>query len=675
MRESGIEYDSLGAKHPKSASITPSLNTYPENNWEKAAQSENTTKLKARGSELATPYGPLLNMDSIRLLCIEPGVVGSALECSLETTRLSCPEYSFEAISYVWGDTSKLKHIKIVEGSIKVTRNLYAAILSLRLPYEQRYVWADASCINQEDAQERGHQAKLIRKIYKSAKKVLIWLGPTTKNKAFLAFSAICGIASGGYLNGTRVGQANFYTNGMSTANIPDVPCRDGPPPLNFKIFWTAVQDLFNQNWFWRVWAIQEVSLARETDIIWDNESIAWQHVGLAASRIRRNHHDVLQQYPMDGIFNAYFMYRLSHGTTNLPPLVISFPRLLSLTRHFESTDARDRVYRLLSIQTTDANPSKGDFFIQPDYEKSLQEVYTELAAKVISSENRLSLLSNVRHGEELSNDENWNGWPSWVPSWDKSIIHALSPTEPGPTAAPRVPGYEYTLHITPHNELVVSGHIYANIATVFNPFPAAQSSSSSSTSSAWPVPAYVPDTPAWTTHLSSSTGLATLAMTLTAGNSWYGQPVHNVAAHIADFAAYAMHVGLATSTSTAAAAAAATATSGAAEVNWQRFALAARHACSGRRPFSLTPVTMMMMEDDDDDNVGMDPFWGHGIGPAAMAPGDLLCVLFGFDLPVVLRLVEGSRYRFIGECYVHDLMDGRAVRNPDRRQETFVLI
>lgn len=49
------------------------------------------------------------------------------------------------------------------------------------------------------------------------------------------------------------------------------------------------------------------------------------------------------------------------------------------------------------------------------------------------------------------------------------------------------------------------------------------------------------------------------------------------------------------------------------------------------------------------------------GLGPMPTRKGDLICVLYGCSVPVVLRKV-GGHYVFIGECYVHGLMDGEAL-------------
>jgi hypothetical protein len=49
------------------------------------------------------------------------------------------------------------------------------------------------------------------------------------------------------------------------------------------------------------------------------------------------------------------------------------------------------------------------------------------------------------------------------------------------------------------------------------------------------------------------------------------------------------------------------------------------------------------------------------GLGPGAMQPGDIVCVLFGAGVPYILR-PQDNYYRLVGESYVHGLMDGEAL-------------
>jgi hypothetical protein len=59
------------------------------------------------------------------------------------------------------------------------------------------------------------------------------------------------------------------------------------------------------------------------------------------------------------------------------------------------------------------------------------------------------------------------------------------------------------------------------------------------------------------------------------------------------------------------------------------------------------------------------------GLVPDDADKGDYICILFGCSVPVVLREVKhvptstqdkGTHYEFVGESYVHGMMDGEAV-------------
>jgi hypothetical protein len=52
-----------------------------------------------------------------------------------------------------------------------------------------------------------------------------------------------------------------------------------------------------------------------------------------------------------------------------------------------------------------------------------------------------------------------------------------------------------------------------------------------------------------------------------------------------------------------------------------------------------------------------------YGIAPPKASLNDIVCILFGCSVPVVLRKAAGEdRYIFIGECYVHGVMDGESL-------------
>jgi hypothetical protein len=52
------------------------------------------------------------------------------------------------------------------------------------------------------------------------------------------------------------------------------------------------------------------------------------------------------------------------------------------------------------------------------------------------------------------------------------------------------------------------------------------------------------------------------------------------------------------------------------------------------------------------------------GLAPMAAQVGDILVVLNGCSVPVVFRPGIDGRFQFVGECYIHGMMDGEAVEN-----------
>lgn len=61
------------------------------------------------------------------------------------------------------------------------------------------------------------------------------------------------------------------------------------------------------------------------------------------------------------------------------------------------------------------------------------------------------------------------------------------------------------------------------------------------------------------------------------------------------------------------------------------------------------------------------------GLAPMAAQIEDIICILYGCSVPVVLRPHKGG-FQFVGECYIHGMMDGEAVEQPGYNKEEFGL-
>jgi hypothetical protein len=86
---------------------------------------------------------------------------------------------AYEALSYYWGDSTR-SHTVFVSGnySLGITTNLSEALQYIRNEEKDVILWADAICIDQENLEERSCQVQLMSKIYQTATRVIIWLGP-----------------------------------------------------------------------------------------------------------------------------------------------------------------------------------------------------------------------------------------------------------------------------------------------------------------------------------------------------------------------------------------------------------------------------------------------------------------------------------------------------------------
>ncbi|RMY44430.1 hypothetical protein D0865_10558 [Hortaea werneckii] len=96
----------------------------------------------------------------------------------------NAPPYA--AISYTWGDQTDRTDILINGPAHRVGLNSWYALLQMKYHHEESFLWMDAICINQADAQEKGLQVELMGSIYRNALRVNICIGPHAGDSEFL---------------------------------------------------------------------------------------------------------------------------------------------------------------------------------------------------------------------------------------------------------------------------------------------------------------------------------------------------------------------------------------------------------------------------------------------------------------------------------------------------------
>jgi hypothetical protein len=606
-------------------------------------------------------YQDLPYSDSIRFLKIDPGVGDNPIICSLQLARLDSLSITYEALSYVWGNTWDVEMDIACNGEVKRIRcNLYDALQRIRHPEQSRVIWVDAICIDQSNKQEREHQVQLMGSIYGKAQTVLIWLGRDTRNQAEPAFSVLCSVIKewqNGDLNAEKPSYSIF-------GRLTEPSDLERPPPDSE--LWEAVSQLFNCRWFWRVWVIQEVALAGSASVLWGKGEIQWRWIGLAAAIIRTNDYQIHARHTLAGMYNAYFMYRLSTREDDGNPLRgAAFLDLLRLTRQFEVTDPRDRIYGLLGLLDLGNDQDREILSIRPNYTLPADEIYHRIGMSIVDSSKSLDLLSSVQYHSDHFQSSGWPH-PSWIPQWDTVFTSTLASWDINDnfSASKGFPLQRKDLEAKFPKRLVVSSLVVGEVVKCFTTLLIGLGLDLS--------PLFHPRFKA---YIQSEFGLSLLCKVLTAGRSWYGSLAEENSSQLADFAAYVVDF-LKGSIYP--------------ESNWfgnrrmvsdqadqhqklmkelmnsswlhkladngdrDRFVEAATRVCNSRLLF-ITSTGFL------------------GLGSSIVAEGDVLCVLSGGHLPFVLRPF-GKRYNLVGECYVEGLMQGeiveaavnnRAIENP----------
>ena len=110
---------------------------------------------------------PILGQTTIRLLLIYPRHPHGPVRCALlQTPYHSAPQY--EAISYCWGDPSRVCSIEVNGGRMDITANAFKVLKSRSSIWLPRLVWIDSICINQDDNEEKAQIYMRKRNLFQS---------------------------------------------------------------------------------------------------------------------------------------------------------------------------------------------------------------------------------------------------------------------------------------------------------------------------------------------------------------------------------------------------------------------------------------------------------------------------------------------------------------------------
>ena len=240
-------------------------------------------------------YDPLPESRCLRLIKeIASDATGPHLSCVLESFSLdACPSYS--CLSYTWGpaltsdaesgehtDTARFElNVRAEEaaGDLSINENLFDALCQMSDSSSlssAQYIWIDAICIDQDNLKERSSQVSLMDSIYSGADKVIVWLGKDMADISNFAWFHSDTLASE-YLQGSQIDSIFKRTN-------IEAPIFQGAYSSEPGILekWHSYCRFFEQRrWFNRAWIVQEIVLARPSDIeVWcGNGGLSWTNM------------------------------------------------------------------------------------------------------------------------------------------------------------------------------------------------------------------------------------------------------------------------------------------------------------------------------------------------------------------------------------------------------------
>jgi hypothetical protein len=279
--------------------------------------------------------------------------------------------------------------------------------------------WAECICVNQHDVAERSARLRLMPEICKKAENTRIWLGDEDDKRADEIVSKMA--EAGGVLMETVGHKWGEYENtidimiDLTAKSVARV--RQGRPEV-FTYDWSDFNELLSRSWWRRRQSIEETAWSKSNVLHFGQQNLALDRVLLDARNEWALFNDNIQR-DRPGVDSyagqraALLLEYRAHalGAYNADKSLLHYGLLLKSTARgqFECSDPRDYIYRLNGVMAEtmpDEPPPPADL------SKPWPQVYKDFAAWALAREKDLLTLSLASEpAPEL---------PSWVPNYRK---------------------------------------------------------------------------------------------------------------------------------------------------------------------------------------------------------------------------------------------------------------
>ncbi|KXX77936.1 Heterokaryon incompatibility protein 6, OR allele [Madurella mycetomatis] len=399
------------------------------------------------GSPSASVYRPLdPSRREIRLLELLATAPGDKVYASCRLTTVSLDEKPrFMALSYVWGKPSVTDTILLNGVKRQVTKNLAAALRCLTPGVQKNQrtgtnsrLWIDALCINQDDIPERNHQVSLMGELYSSATGVFSWLGTDP-----LVHTAIKTLVTISKEVQNVNGDADRLENLDWLRHHPDLYAKDDR--LSRELIpnrcWTALHDFAHLAYWSRMWIFQEIVLSKPGMLIFlSPEGLKMPEYQLASALgcVRLIAQCVSGKPCPDFVSGDMWNHLqrlpdLANAAKQVQGLLVAKKNLgkaaggdraalciLSAFNHeTKATDPRDFYYSLLGA---------AKLSLMPDYsaKKSVQQVCLDFVRAYLDVTRAPPWALLFLHDAVGPKDAGQHGLPSWAPGYHLPMTNRL---------------------------------------------------------------------------------------------------------------------------------------------------------------------------------------------------------------------------------------------------------
>jgi hypothetical protein len=647
---------------------------------------------------------PLKSLNHIRLLKVYPPGWPDRLNENVareEDPEIQCDIYQvaladvttkkrpyFATLSYVWGDTNVTREIRCGKERSLITLSLYEALVHIRNLRTPRLLWVDSLCINQSDEEEKGLQVQRMYLIYGQSH-CISWLGIESEERDDLKsmfpflkwFSEIDSIFDKRDLPKTWEA-VNDHVNHNPAHGISDLR----------QVPWKDLHQCLDRDYFVRLWCVQEILVARSNDIRTSKTRIdiavlarSLYLITIVFEHLRR----VIAGEPsmlkitgcswdetgkLQDVCNGISRMLMTDALPSLDfkkKVTVEHTTAWSVAEDYfwyECSNPRDHIYGLAAL----CNLGSSYQISYSSASLTLQEVFIDFTLHCLRTTRSLETFSapfrktTNRDGStpdlHLAHRTRTLGLPSWCADFagPRPAIRGLVLNHRNrsfPLRASR--DHLARLTLTSRRKIGVVGMQVATVkadSTDWRATTAAESfvdwssysraritSTQKCISSA---KALVPAKSLWRLYLDvRSTGI-----------DWRDSPAWSRMAHLLPPSTRDRMV---------------KSSIGAAWIMSHVPQLALEAGLSLNR--KISPEYWRQLADDTDPwvfshNIGTRLFATDnprailGTGPEGLCVGDVVCVLFGGDVPFILRPSPQGNYQLIGECYVSGIMRGEAL-------------